>query len=332
MKQFLVDVPVKINIWIRRECQKEQWNIIKRVRPSILFIQSDGGRNQEERNLILENRKMIDESIDWDCTVYRFYEDTNQGLYAMINKVNRFVWEKVDRCIFLEDDDIPSLSFFVFCSELLERYKDDQRIECICGFNHLNNYETCKDDYFFSRQGSIWGIATWKRAYLERNYFEYYNNDYVMALLKEQTKYNKIAWRRLNAYGQNKLFENHIPGGEFWIEFNMYSQNRLQIIPTKNLIKNIGFGKDSLHSSEFKKMPKSMRALFDSKTYELDFPLKHPNYVIPDSFYEKKRNKIMHYNENFIIVFLKRCFKAIKYLFTDPSYLAKRFKKKETEK
>ena len=48
LKKYLVDIPVRINIWIRPECQRRQFEVIKKARPSILFIQSDGGRNDEE--------------------------------------------------------------------------------------------------------------------------------------------------------------------------------------------------------------------------------------------------------------------------------------------
>ena len=82
-EDFLVDVPVKINIWIRPDCQKKQFEIIKQAKPSVLFIQSDGGRNGEEQRIINENRKMIEEGISWKCKVYKIYEDTNQGLYTM---------------------------------------------------------------------------------------------------------------------------------------------------------------------------------------------------------------------------------------------------------
>ena len=85
--------------------------------------------------------KIFDEEIDWECTVYKFYEDHNNGLYTMGRKVADFIWETVDRCIFLEDDHIPSISFFRYCAELLEHYKDDLRIECICGMNHLGKCE-----------------------------------------------------------------------------------------------------------------------------------------------------------------------------------------------
>ena len=333
MNSYLIDVPVRITIWIRSECQRKQWEVIKKVKPSILFIQSDGGRNDNENQIIQSNRKMIDESIDWRCMVYRFYEECNLGLYAMSKKVIEFIWQKVDRCIFLEDDQIPSTSFFYFCCELLEKYKDDQRIECICGMNHLEKWN-CNSDYFFSRQGSIWGNASWKRTYLERKNpgFNYANDNYVMSLLKQRTKHNKKAWLRLNNYAKNEYYEGHVAGGEFWKEFNMYSQNRLQIIPKCNLIKNIGYGNDSTHSSELKYLPKTIRSIYDMKTYEISVPLKHAEYVIPDVEYEKRRNRIMNYNENFFISFLKKIFRNVTFAFTDWNYFKTKSKKKKREK
>ena len=167
MKPFLVDVPVKINIWVRPDCQKRQFEVIKKARPSILFIQSDGGRNDDEWKSINQNRKMYDEEIDWDCTVYKLYEGTNQGMYTMMLKIQELVWSKVDRCIFLEDDIIPCQSFFRFCAEMFEKYKNDPRVFAICGMNHLGIHTECSSDYFFSRYGSIWGIGYWRRSYEE---------------------------------------------------------------------------------------------------------------------------------------------------------------------
>ena len=166
-KPYLVNVPVKINIWIRPECQRKQFEVLKQARPSILFVTSDGGRTEKEWEAIYANRKLYDKQIDWNCTVYKLYMDENLGMYAMGKKRAELVWNNVDRCVSLEDDIIPSVSFFRYCAELLEKYKDDQRIECICGMNHLGKCENVHSDYFFSRQGSIWGTATWKRVYEE---------------------------------------------------------------------------------------------------------------------------------------------------------------------
>lgn len=305
LKPYLVDVPVRVNIWIRPDCQRRQFDVIKMARPSIIFLQSDGGRNEDEWKSIYQNRRLIDEGIDWECQVYRFYENHNNGLYVMSKKVTDVIWSKVDRCIFLEDDQIPSVSFFQYCQELLERYKDDQRIECICGMNHLGVSDNVNSDYFFSRQGSIWGIATWKRVIEERNDFEYFKDSYVMGLLKQRTKHNKKSWNRICAYANNEYYEGHVAGGEFWFEFDMYGQNRLQIIPKYNLISNIGCTANAAHSDDIRQLPHGLRRVFNMETYELEFPLKHAKYVIPDIEYEKHRNRIMGYNTPFISFFRK---------------------------
>lgn len=299
MKPYLVDVPVRVNIWIRPECQRRQLEVLQKARPSILFIQSDGGRNEREWEAIRTNRKMIDEGIDWECTVYRLYEDHNNGIYGMGKKISELIWKTVDRCIFLEDDILPSVSFFQYCADLLEKYKDDQRIEVICGMNHLGKCEEVQSDYFFARQGSIWGTATWKRTIEERANFDYAKDPYTMKLLRQRTKGNSIIWDRLNAYAKQEKYEGHIAGGEFWIEFNMYAQNRLQIIPRVNLVSNIGCTDDALHAETLDQMPRGKRKWFNMETYELDFPLKHPRYIMPDVEYEKKRNKIMRHNMPF---------------------------------
>jgi len=296
MKPFLVDVPVKIVIWTRPDCQRKQFEIIKQARPSILFIQSDGGRNDEEWKNIFDNRRMIDEGIDWDCKTFRLYEDKNNGMYTMEKKSLDLIWSIVDRCVFLEDDDIPAISYFRFCADLLEKYKDDERIQCICGFNHVGKWEKCSSDYFFSRQGAIWGMATWKKRMEEYGDFSYGKDNYIMGLLKQRTRRNPTAWARLNAYINNKTYEGHVPSSEFYSEFFMYAQNRLQIVPKYNLISNIGVGCDSEHFDTINTLPRGIRKMFYSSVYEYTFPLKHPKYVIPDVEYEKIRNKILGYN------------------------------------
>ena len=329
MKPFLVDVPVRINVWIRPDSQRKQFEVIKQARPSILFLISDGGRNEKEWEAIRKNREMYDTEIDWECTVYKLYEEKNNGLYTMIGKMSELVWSKVDRCIFLEDDILPSVSFFQYCADLLERYKDDLRISTICGMNHLGICEDVTSDYFFSRQGSIWGTAMWKRTFLQRDpEFKYGNDEYIMKLLKQRTRHNQISWNRIQAYTKQKYYEGHVAGGEFWHEFNMYGYNQLQIIPKKNLICNMGCTADSAHANTLDKMPKGIRRVFNMRTYELDFPLKHADYVIPDIEYEKKRNRIMAYNHPFINFCRKIETGTIKLLKGDLQFLVKRIKRK----
>ena len=297
MKPYLVDVPVKIDIWTRPEYQERQFNVVKAARPSILFIQSDGGRNDKEWDLIRQNRQLIENGIDWECKVYKLYEDINVGMYAKGLKTFEFIWTKVDRCVFLEDDIIPAVSFFGFCSELLEKYKDDERIECICGSNYVGVNEECDSDYFFSRRGSVWGFATWKRVCTGLDSLKYADSRYVYSAVLKNTEYDKYTCKRIEAYAEkDNLYEGHVPSLEFWFDLLPSLQHQLVIIPKKNMISNIGCDENAAHSTTYNLLPRGIRRVFNMRTYELSLPIRHPEYVFPDLDYENKKNRIFATN------------------------------------
>ena len=296
-KPFLVDVPVKLNIWIREDCQRKQFEVLKKARPSILFVTSDGGRNEKEWEIIRKHRKMFDEEIDWQCTVYNLYMEENKGLYGMGKYRTELIWSTVDRCIMLEDDVLPAVSYFRYCAELLEKYKDDPRVSCICGMNHLGVWEEASADYFFSRQGSIWGYATWRRFVMQDRSFDYGKDPYTMKLLRQRMKDNPIFLNKVETYAKQELCEGHIAATEFWLEFDMYARGSVQIIPKKNMICNIGCNKDAAHTKGYKYFHSDAKKLFFMETHELEGELQHPKYILPDTDYEKRRNAILGYND-----------------------------------
>ncbi len=295
MKPFLVDVPVKVEIWIRPDAQKRQFEVLKQARPSIMFLISDGGRNEKEWEAIRANRKMIDEGIDWDCIVYRMYKEENNGLYTMGKEKAGLIWNHVDRCVFLEDDYVPSVSYFRFCAEMLEKYKDDRRVMAICGMNHEGVSENVPADYFFSHAGSIWGMATWKRVVEKRGWYQEHpiSDPYYLSLLKYATSRHKNFFKKVQQSAFQENYEGHIKGGEFWYAYEMFTQYGLMIVPKYNLISNVGCTADAAHSDELKMLPRGIRRAFNIKTYELNFPLRHPDYVMKDVDYQKRVDRIM---------------------------------------
>ncbi len=293
-KPYLVDVPVRINVWIRPECQRKQFEVLKQARPSTMFLISDGGRNEREWAAIRQNRAIFENEIDWECTVYKIFEEKNNGLYTMSRRGAELIWSKVDRCIFLEDDSIPSVSYFQYAAELLEKYKDDERIVCICSMNHAGVWEDSSSDYFFAERGPICGQAIWKRSYEQRDFdLEYAKDPYVMKLLREKLKDDKAYLKVIEGYATNPKYGGHIPGGEFFSRLAVYSRNQLYIIPKYNMMCNIGCTEDSEHAAEYKMLPKGIRCIFNMKTYEYEFPLKHPKYMIADNDYLKYEEKVL---------------------------------------
>lgn len=293
MKPYLVDVPVAIQAFIRPQMLQKQWAVIKEARPSILFIRSDGPRETvpTDAELIRQSRA-ITEDIDWECTVYRLYEEKNIGMYGMMKKCPPFIWSKVDRCIFLEDDLIPSVSYFRFCAELLEKYKDDLRIERITGLNLCEKWEDTPDDYFFARVPASSGGALWRRSYEARDLeLSYAKNPYVMKHIKQD-----LPWylkEQFVAFAEKGSYDNHAPGGEFFTRHAEYLQSKLIIVPKYNLISNVGVGAGSTHTGKhMRTMPKALHKLYNMNVYEYAFPLKHPTFVFPDTNYEREREKL----------------------------------------
>lgn len=293
-KPFLVDVPVRVNVWIRPEAQRKQFEVLKQARPSIMFLISDGGRNEAEWEALRETRAIFENEIDWDCTVYKIFEEKNNGLYTMSRKGADLIWSTVDRCIFLEDDNIVSVSYFRYAAELLEKYKDDQRIVCICAMNHAGVWENTPSDYFFAERGPIWGQATWKRSYEARDFdLEYGKDPYVMKLLNQALKKHPAFAKTVNGYANDPMYGRHVPGGEFFSRLAVYSQNQLYIIPKYNMMSNVGCTENSEHATEYKLLPKGVRRIFNMKTYEYEFPLKHPKYMIADQDYLEFEDKVL---------------------------------------
>ena len=165
MKKYLVDVPVLLLFFSRPEQFKLVFEQVKKARPSQLFLYQDGPREGREDDIkgIKECRK-IAENIDWECEVKRLYQEKNYGCDPSEYISQKWAFSYVDKCIVLEDDDVPSISFFSFCKEMLDKYENDTRIGLISGFNHEEITKDVDEDYFFTSNVSIWGWASWKRV------------------------------------------------------------------------------------------------------------------------------------------------------------------------
>lgn len=290
MKPYLIDVPVLLIFFARPDTFGQVFEQVKKARPNKLFLYQDGARiNRPDDIVNVEACRKIAENIDWDCEVHRFYQDKNVGCDPSEFIAIKWMFQSVDKGIILEDDDVPSQSFFPFCKELLEMYESDQRIGMICGLNHINKYNDQYSDYIFSNEGPIWGWATWKRCIdtWDENY-TFLNDKYVVEMLGNyglDKEALKACYRHLKS---GKAHYETIHG------FSNYLSNRLNIIPTKNLISNIGVGGNTTHSVDnIKLLPHSYRKLVFKKVYELEFPLRHPKYIVRDMKYEKEVGKLV---------------------------------------
>lgn len=287
MENWKIDVPVFMIFFNRPDVLEKVFAAVRDAKPSKLFLACDGPRaNRPDDVENVAKCKEIVSNIDWECEVHRNYSETNLRCGMRMYSGVSWAFEYVDRLIILEDDCVPSQDFFPFCAELLEKYKDDNRIYMINAMNHLGRYEGTPNSYFFG-PGCCWGWATWKRAWKNVDFeMHFLEDDYSMRCIERKYPFyssvRKIGAERLAILKSGK------PLSAWTYQSGVSSalESQMSIVPTVNMITNIGLTADSEHAvSNLRKLPKKTQAYFNTPHVKMEFPLKHPKYVVEDWMY-----------------------------------------------
>ena len=274
MNNYQLKTPVVFLTFNRPDTTKKVFELIRQVKPSQLLVVADGARKDKpgEVEQCAAVRQIIN-TVDWKCEVLTNYYDINLGCKQRVSSGLDWAFSLIDRAIILEDDCLPNISFFRFCEELLEKYQDDTRIMSISGNNFQFGRKRTKDSYYFSIYNHCWGWATWRRAW------QHYDIE-----MKLWSKIKQEGWLKdilVNPcavkYWHNKFqkaYEHKIDTWDFQWTFACWLQSGLTILPNINLVSNIGFSSEGTHHKNSKNLFANMA------TEKLQFPLKHPSFVI----------------------------------------------------
>lgn len=304
------DYNVLILFFNNLERLKISFGAIRQAKPKVLFLYQDGprlGKNDEQG--ITKCREYVETNLDWGCTVYKMYQKENVGCDPSEYIAQKWAFSLVDKCIILEDDDVASQDFFKFCWELLNKYENDSRISIICGMNNFDTYNNNKGwDYFFTSGGCIWGWASWRRVIelWDEKYEWLDDNEKLKAI--EKYFVNKKDFRHFISLSKERR-KSGVAYYETILGVSQMLNNQLNIVPTRNLISNIGNTNGVHTSSNSNLVPKKMRGLYYKQTFSLSYPLTGPDYVSDDFEYKKKIYKMN--NLNFfekVVLKLKRIF------------------------
>jgi hypothetical protein len=173
------------------------------------------------------------------------YSEINLGCGINVSHGISWVFEKEEMAIILEDDCLPSISFFNYAKELLIKYKDDNRIMHIGGTNWHPEYKHEDDSsYFFSKDAHIWGWATWKRAWKN---FDYEMKDYPLFINskefktiisnRDERKYFRLRW---DSFFKSNYKSNSKSNWDYQWYYAVLKNKGLCIWPKSNLVMNIG--------------------------------------------------------------------------------------------
>ena len=295
MNKWNIDVAVLCIFFARPEQFEKSFETVRKARPRKLLLWQDGPRKNRPDDVenIMKCRK-IAENIDWECEVYKNYHDENMGCDPSTHLSHKWAFSIVDKCIILEDDIVPSQSFFSFCKELLDKYENDTRVDRICGQTLYGGIPDKRYSYFFGRSGSSWGWASWKRtADLWESDYNFLKDNYYLDLAEKRfgKHYDKVLTVA------QKCAATGVPYWETVVGFGTTLNSGLVIYPTVNMVENVGTSQNATHAPDnIAELPKSVQQLFITRAQDIEFPLKHPPYVIEDYHYFEKVIKNNHPN------------------------------------
>lgn len=295
-----IDTPVVFIIFNRPDCTARVFEQIRSAEPGKLHIVADGARI----NVIGEQEKVnrcrdIVSQITWDCEVIRHYSEINLGCRDRIHSGLNAVFDREEKAIILEDDCLPDRTFFSFCAELLERFKDESQIMHIGGNNFIGADYSQPYSYHFSRYTHVWGWATWKRAW---NCMDLHMRKWPK---KKKAVTSVCSFKKERRYWA-KRFDNQYSVPEqinAWDYSWMYScwlHKGIAIYPSVNLVQNIGFGDAATHTSEGQ--------LSLSIPSQSMHSILHPQKIIINTSADKENFKkhFLHYYESSFSKFISR--------------------------
>ena len=273
--------PILLMVYIKPETTIEIVNKLKEIKPKKLYI-SINVPLKKNKDEIIKNDHVLEilKLISWKCKIKYKKRKKHVDAYTSYRDAIRWFFKNEEEGIVLEDDTLPNKSFFIFCSRMLKKYRNDKRISQVCGSSFKNHNKFYNANYFFSNYNLCWGYATWRRSikhydemmskwpYLKKNnyLFKIINNkkfvSYWTDIFDEQYKKKFRAWDYI------------------WLYSN-WSKNKIGIIPNKHLVRNIGFVKDATHTKiKYKDWFNKL------KTQEMNFKNFHPKSIEADLNYD----------------------------------------------
>jgi hypothetical protein len=271
MPDFRLTTAVAFLIFNRPDTTERVFTAIAEAKPPKLLVVADGPRSGQpgEAEKTAAARAIV-ERVDWDCQVLTNYSERNLGCKRRVSSGLDWVFEQVEEAIVLEDDCLPDPSFFRFCQEMLVRYRQDARIGMISGANTQFGHRRGDYSYYFSKYSLIWGWASWRDRWTETYdvsmaaWPDIRDEDWLADLLGNRSEVE--YWRNM----LELTYRGEIDTWDFQWGFANWLFGRASIVPTVNLISNIGYGEFATHT------PNDKSHLANIPLCSMSFPMKHP--------------------------------------------------------
>ena len=280
---FKVEAPlntaVLFLVFNRPDTTKQVFDSIRQAKPPRLYVAADGPRANRENEIdIVSQVRDIATDVDWPCDLKTLFQEKNLGCKRAVSSAINWFFEQEEQGIILEDDCLPSQSFYWYCETLLNRYKYDNRIFLISGYNKFNKWKKDENQYFFSNLGGIWGWASWRRCW---NHYDVEMKD-INEFIAINGFRNALG-DKIGSIKEKQIYESifikNVDTWDYQWAYVRYKNNALACVPCSSLIENIGFGPDATHTIGI-----NIDAVI---RHEISFPISENVFIAPDREYDE---------------------------------------------
>ena len=174
--------------------------------------------------------------------------EVNQGLRAKVLGSVDYAFQNVDELVVLEDDCILGDSSLLFFLDALSVFRQNQNIGAVSGTYLGPTLSSGLTNVFEAQRFNSWGWATWKDVWVDFRASRFSNQSAkslskeMLSLTREYPLPYQVEYSRMS---------RNIGNLDTWaIPFGLYlkSQNIKTLKPTKNMVRNSGFGLNATHT------------------------------------------------------------------------------------
>jgi hypothetical protein len=281
--------PVLLIIFRRPELVEQAIARLRAVRPARLYVAADGPRPgvEGEAAACEASRRAVIDGVDWPCDLRLRFREHNLGVQHGVVDAIDWLFGDEEQGIILEDDIAAEPDFFRFCDELLERYRDDQRVATISGTSYTRRPGAFS--YRASAFIDMWGWATWRDRWQHydaamRAWPDFADSGRLAAIPGAGTRFVR-TWRRIfddTVAGRMKAWDYQ------WI-LTCWNRDTISLHPAVPLVRNIGWGPAATNT------PLSRAPRYVLPPRPLRFPLRHPAQLTPDPEIERAMWRLRFY-------------------------------------
>lgn len=271
----MFETPIIFIVYNRPKQTSLSFECIRSAKPKTLYLIADGPNSQKPTDT--KNCQLVREiisKINWKCQVYQNFADENLGLKNRVVSGLDWAFQKTDSAIILEDDCVPHNDFFFFAEAMLNRYRHSDDVATINGANFQNGIQRGDGTYYFSKYNHCWGWATWSHVWQSNStnmeFWEKWRktDDWESCF---QNPIERNYWQKVF----DDLYQNDRNTWAIPFTGSLWYKNLKSVTPNANLVSNVGFGPDGVHTkSRFNHLSKI-------PSYSIS-KIRHPSVVTLD--------------------------------------------------